>query len=339
MKSFLIFLAGCFYIQLSLCQNIDSAQFYYGKGTEASKANLFAIAATNFDKAISFNSNLTDAYIENGKAALEMRMIDKANQNFSKAYELDSNNNEVIYQLATLSFNNHQFQKAIHLAQKCIKCGHTSRILGMSYYSLEDYGKAEKYLKEYIAKNAPDALVVYTLGRTYLELEDEKSAILQYQNAIDLELKSQWIYELALIYYNQDDYTNALKYFDLAQNEGYPKSNDFYENYGFAQLYSGNVENGIKTLNIVLERKPNNKELMKNIAYAMYHTKKYSEALIYFEKILNITPKDAPTLYMIGLSFQKMGQKEKGQKICDNAIILDPSLKMYRQKKEIPQGL
>jgi hypothetical protein len=34
-----------------------------------------------------------------------------------------------------------------------------------------------------------------------------------------------------------------------------------------------------------------------------------------------------------------LGQKEKGQKICDNAIELDPALKMYRQKNEMPEGL
>jgi tetratricopeptide (TPR) repeat protein len=339
MKTIIIFFAGIFITQLTFCQNTDSAQFYFNKGVEASNSKLYAIAANNFDKAIHFNSNFTEAYIENGKADLAMRSIGKAYQNFSKAYELDPQNNEVINQLATLSFNNRQFQKAIEFAQKCVNCQNSSRILGMSFYNLEDYGKAQKYLKEAIGKNAQDALAAYTLGQTYLELEDEKNAIVQFQNAIDLEPQSQWMYELGLICYNQNDYRSALKYFEMAANKGYNKSNDFYENYGFAQLYSGDTENGIKTLNIVLERKPNNKELMNNIAYAMYDTKKYSEALDYFTKLLNINPKDANTLYMAGLTFQKLGQKEKGQKICDNAIELNPALKMYRQKNEMPEGL
>jgi tetratricopeptide (TPR) repeat protein len=147
------------------------------------------------------------------------------------------------------------------------------------------------------------------------------------------------MYELGLIYYNVNDYKNALKYFHMAADNGYNKTNDFYENYGFAQLYSGDTENGIKTLKIVLERKPNNRELLNNIAYAMYDTKKYNEALEYFTKVLEINPKDAPTLFMAGMTFQKLGDKEKGQKLCDNAISLDPSLKKYRQKNEVPSGL
>ena len=269
-----------------------------------------------------------------------MRMISKAEQNFNSAYKLDPNNLEVIRQLTTLSFNNHQFQKAIEFAQKCKNCEDASRVIGISYYNLEDYAKAEKYLKEALAKNDKDGEAAYTLGQTYLELEDEKSAITEMQKAIESAPgKSGWLYDLGLVYYSQNDFKNSLKYFELASQNGIKKSNDFYENYGFAQLYSGDTENGIKTLNIILERKPGNKELLNNIAYAMYDTKKYKEALDYFTKILNLDSNDATTLYMAGMTFQKLGQKDKGQKICDHAIKMDPSLSKYRQKNEMPQGL
>jgi tetratricopeptide (TPR) repeat protein len=338
MKSLIVALAACFITQFSFCQNTDSANICFSKGKEANSAKLYAVAAAYFDKAVFFNPNFTEAYIENAKADLSMKMMGKAYENFSKAYQLNPKNKFIIIQLATLSFNNRQFPKAIELAEKCMDCDNASCILGMSYYNQEDYGKAEKYLKEVVSKNCQNPYVFYTLGRTYLELEDEKNAIVQFKKAIELEPKSQWLYELGLICYNQNDYRNAVKYFEMSADQGYHKSNDFYENYGFAQLYSGNSENGIKTLNIILERKPNNKELMNNIAYAMYDTKKYDQALEYFKKVLDINPKDATTLYMAGLTFQQLGQKEKGQKICDNAIELDPSLKMYRQKKELPMG-
>lgn len=340
MKNLLIFITAFLVSQFSFSQNTDSATFYYNKGVQENTAKLYAAAAKDFDKAINFNPNFTEAYIGNGEANLSMRVVTKAQENFNKAYELDPKNMTVISQLATLSFNNHQFQKAIDFAQKCSSCDNTSSIFGMSYYNLEDYGKAEKYLKDALTKNDKDAEAAYTLGRTYLELENEKSAISQYQKAVELDpTKSQWLYELGLIYYNQNDFKNSLKYFDLAGNQGYYKGNDFYENYGFAQLYSGDTDNGIKTLNIVMERKPNNKELLNNMAHAMYETKNYKEALDYFTKILNLDPKDATTLYMAGMTFQKLGQKEKGQKICDHAIEMDPSLSKYRQKNEMPQGL
>jgi len=324
----------------TFAQNADSARFYYNKGLQENTARLYAVATKDFDKAIQFDPKFTDAYVANGQANLAMRRITEAQGNFNKAYELDPDNRAVISQLTTLTFNNRQFQKAIELAQKCKSCDNVSHVLGMSYYNLEDYGKAENYLKEALAKNDKDAEAAYTLGRTYLELENEKSAIPEYEKAVALEpTRSQWQYELGLIYYNQNDFAKSLKYFDLAAANGYNKTNDFYENYGFAQIYSGDAENGIKTLDTVIERKPNNKELLNNIAHAFYDTKKYNQALDYFTKILNLNPKDATTLYMAGLTFQKLGQKEKGEKICDHAIQMDPSLSRYRQKNEMPSGL
>ena len=340
MKNLLITLVCCLAAHLSFSQSTDSSRFYFNKGIEENNARLYAVAAKDFDKAIKLNPNFIEAYIANGKANLEMRRIFDAVNNFSRAYELDPKNDEVIKQLTSLYFNNRQFQKAIEFAEKCNSCDNKDQVLGISYYHLEDYGKAVKYLQQATAKNDKDAEAAYTLGRTYLELENEKEAIPQYQKAITLEpARNAWMYELGLIYFNQNDFKNSVKYFDMASGAGYNKTNDFYENYGFAQLYSGDTENGVKTLNILLERKPNNKELINNIAHAMYETKKYNEALGYFSKLVELNPKDAASLFMAGMTFQKLGQKEKGQKLCDNAIAMDPSLAKYRQKREMPTGL
>ncbi len=161
--------------------------------------------------------------------------------------------------------------------------------------------------------------------------------LLQLQNAIALEPpRSIWMYELGLIYYNQDDYKSALKYFNMAGDAGYNKTNDFYENLGFAQLYTGDTQNGVKALTEIIKRKPNNTELLNNIAQAMYDTKHYDEAIGYYEQLLTINPKDARSLFMAGMIFQKKGDKEKGQKICDKAIEMDPSLAGHRQKQELP---
>ncbi len=340
MKILIVFILLCLSALLGFSQNIDSAQFYFNKGTEQKDARLYAVAVNDFEKAIHFNQNYTQAYIENGKVNLEMRRINAAMASFTKAYELQPNNNEVIKELSSLYFNNRQFQKAIELVQKCENCSESERIQGMSYYNLEDYGRAVTFLQKAIDKNSKDAEAAYTLGRTYLELENDKNAIAQFQSAITLDpTRSSWVYELGLIYYNQDDYKNALKYFELAAKSGYSQTNDFNENLGFAQLYTGDIENGMKTLGGIMERKPGNKELLGDIARAMYDTKHYNEAINYYEKLLTLNPKDAGSLFMTGMTFQKMGQKEKGQRICDKAIEMDPSLTKYRQKKDISMGL
>ena len=340
MKNLSITLVFCLAVGSVFAQTAESSQHYLTLGMALKDSGLFAVAAKNFDRAIALDPNNPKAYIENGLVDEQMSRMNPALLNFSKAHELDPTNQDVIKELSQMFFNNREFQKAIDLVQQCKDCTDGNRILGISYYNLEDYGKAQTFLEKAVAANNKDAESAYTLGRTYLELENEKSAIAQFTNAVTISPdRNTWMYELALIYYNQEDYKNALKYFSLAADKGYVKSSDYYENIGFAQLYSGDINNGIKSVDEVLDKKPNNKELINNIAYALYETKHYENALTYFSKLVELNPKDASSLFMAGMAFQKMGQKEKGQNICDKAIEMDPSLARNRQKKDFPAGL
>lgn len=318
----------------------DSARFYFSKGMDEQTARRYMVSSKHFDKAIQFDAKYTSAYIENAKVNLCMRKIAVAQTNFEKAYELQPDNQIAIKELANLYINNRQYQKASELAQKCKNCPEVERILAMSHYKMEDYVKAIAGLEKVLAKNPADAEAAYTLGRSYLEVEDFKSAIRLYQKALILDpTKNVWMYELALQLYNSNDYPNAKKYLLMAADAGYPRSNDFYENLGFAYINTGDIASGIKNLNIVLARKPNNKELLNDMAQALYTAKQYEEALGYYQKLLELNAKDANALYMAGITFQKMGQKERGIAMCDEAIKLDPSLAKNRQKKGDQFGL
>lgn len=340
MKSILCSIVSLFFTFNLSAQNSDSSQFYFNKGVKERTARRFLVASKYFEKAILYNPKNTTALIESGKNNLEMRRIDAALGDFTKAYELEPANQQVIKPLVELYFNNRQFQKALDLVQLCKTCTETDKLSGMAYYQLEDYGKAVTFLQKAIAANPNDAEAHYTLGRTYLELEDYKKAVPPYQKAIELDTsKNTWMYELGLIYYNNNQYPDAIRYFKMAEQNGYQKSNDFYENEGFAYLSMGDVSSGMTYLNKVLERKPNNKELLSGIANALHRAKKYDEALTYYQNLIEMDSTDANALYMAGITFIKKGQKEKGQAMCDKAIQMDPSLAKNRTAKAEQFGL
>jgi tetratricopeptide (TPR) repeat protein len=69
------------------------------------------------------------------------------------------------------------------------------------------------------------------------------------------------------------------------------------------------------------------------IAEAYYYSGKYQDAIDYWDKILIYDKTNAQSLYMIGMSYQKKGEKDKGIALCDRAILMDPSLSSYKQKK------
>ena len=104
-----------------------------------------------------------------------------------------------------------------------------------------------------------------------------------------------------------------------------------YGDYGFALLYSGQYAKGEEKL-LGIYQKKGNKEMLRDLAQALYDQKQYDKTLSYCQKLLEADPKDAKALYQAGLTFQKIGQKEKGQGMCDKAIEMDPSLASKRTK-------
>lgn len=328
------------FILLSVCasaQANDSSSHYFQLGKQEMEAKRYLLASRNFEKSLSFSPENIEAIMHNGYAYLEMRKLNQAMESFEKAHRINPSNGEAIEQLANLYFNFRQYDKAIEMAGKCRKCSNATRIIGMSLYQLENFPEAEKELKRALEENGNDAEVAYTLGRNFLDMEEYNKAIPYYEKAVIIDpTKSLWMYELGLIYYNQMAYKSAVIMFDKAAAAGYVQSNDFKENFGFAALYAGDTERGETLLLEVLKKKPGNTELLMGLAEILYQQKKFDKSLEYCQQMLEKNPNNGKALYQAGLNFQKKGEKDRGQQMCDKAIEMDPSLAGLRQKKEMP---
>lgn len=334
MKNILILIALCGTINSFANTPVDSAQFYYSKGLEEKAAKHYLTASQMFERATSINSSFVDAYLENAYVNLEMHKTDQAKANFTQVYTLQPSNSTSIKELANLYFDYRQWDKAIEFAQKCTDCANSDRIIGMSQYEKEDYGQAEKYLLKAVAKSPADAQVQYTLARTYIEMELETKAVPYFEKAVSLAPeKNAWAYELGLLYFNNNDFKHSVKAFESAAANGYAQSNDFNENYGYSLLYSGDYAKGEEKLMALYQRKPGDKTIIRDLAQVLYQQHQFNRSLDYCQKLLEMDPKDAKALYQAGLDFQKMGQKDKGQGMCDEAIKWDPSLESLRTKK------
>lgn len=325
----------------AFAQTTDSATFFYQKGLEEKNAKLYLAASKDFDKAVTFNPKLTAAYIDNGYANLEMRKTDAAISNFTKANELEPGNTAAIKELMNLYFSYRQYTKAVSFAQQCNNCAGAEKIIAISYFQQEDFGKAENALLALLAKTPDDAEANYTLGRNYLEMEQMLKAVPYYEKAIQLDTtKNIWLHELGSLYYNMNEYKKAVVYFNKAAANGFPASNDFNENLGFAYIYAGEFAKGEKILLDLVARKPGSKEILRDIAQAYYDQKQYDKSLEFCQKLMEMDMKDAQALYQAGLCFVKKGQKERGQAMCDKAIELDPSLnKLKHQQSMLGAGL
>jgi len=337
MKKLIALLTATAFTACLSAQITDSSQFYFQKGLEEKKAKRYLVASGNFIRSIELNPSFVEAYIENGYANNEMRKTDAAKADFTKALELDPQNETAVKELTNIYFNYRQFQNALDLAQKCKTCSNKERIIAMCYFYMEDYARAEKLLLSQATKNPKDADIVYTLASNYLEMGLEAKAITWYENAVQLDdKKSKWFFELGLLYSNTNNYKKAVVAYNKAAELGYARGNDFNENLGFAYVYSGDFENGDKLLSDLVRRKPGDKELIREVAAAFYDSKNYDKALDFCQMLLEMDMKDGKALYQAGLCFQKKGMVERGMQMCDKAIELDPSLASLKSKKALP---
>lgn len=314
----------------------DSASFYCKKAVELSNNRKVWEADKSFKKALEFNPSDNQIRMAYGDYLVEQRKFFPAVEQFAKVLEANLNNSAALQRMTDVSFLLHRWNDVVMYGNKLLQNGSGNDLaykIGKSYYELENYGQAQKFLNNALAVNPRQIEAVTLLGKVLIELSDYKQAIAVYNKTLQLDPdNSQLIYELALLYYTNNDEKEAVRYFELAAEKGYKADLDYYENLGLA-LLDNDLTKGVETLNKVLENKPGNSEILFQIAQAYYKVEKFQEAANTYYTVYQNDPSNSRALYMTGVAYQKKGDKNKGIELCEQAIHMDPNLAQLKSQK------
>jgi tetratricopeptide (TPR) repeat protein len=295
-----------------------------------------------FEKAYGYNKNNKEVVSELAAGYLDIRRYGQAREKFLQLEQLGDKTDSTYRQLMQLSFNMRQFDDVIKYASLLKKNKPdepTAFYLAKAFYEKGDLGSAIKYFEFAAKENPSNPDIPYTVARAYADMQNYKQAIPYFQKALALKPgQANWIYEMALIYYAIPDDQNALKYMLEAGEKGYKRDNDYLQNLATAYINVGKPNEGIALLRDALSQRPNDMGLLHSIAESYYDAKKYDDAITFYDQILQNDKTKADALYMIGMCYQKKGEKEKGMALCDKAIQMDPSLNGLKSKKEMPGG-
>jgi tetratricopeptide (TPR) repeat protein len=321
----------------AFAQRADSSAYFFQKGNEAKQGRLFMVASQQYKKAIQFDSTNINAQREMGNVSLEMRRYPEAIQSYGAVIKKDPNDPVANENLANLYFWTRRWNDAIAAAQKMkeLKIGkNADYVIGKSYSELEDYGKAYTFLQVAAKQDSINADIPYTIARNFVEMSNYRNAATFFVKAITLDTsKPRWVYECALNYAAIPDDKTAIKYYLLAADKGYKTDNDYVENLSISYEGTGQLDKAIEMLKKILEKKPADLTLLNTVGEMYYKTAKYQDAIDTWDKILGYDKQNAKALYMIGMAYQKKGDKDKGMQLCDQAIKMDPSLSSLKQKK------
>jgi tetratricopeptide (TPR) repeat protein len=313
----------------------DSCVYYLAKGKELYQSRLIQQAERSFIKSLEFEPTNEEARVALAKFYLDNRKYPQSREQFAKLLEKDINHKLALENLLDIAFMLRKWDDVLMYGNKLIQNNAAKDVeykIAKAHYHQENYGEAIRMMEAAVTKDPKNAEAFYVLGLCKVEVSAYNDAIRYYTKSIDLDTsKAQRIYELGLLYFSINDGPHATKFMELAGAKGIKKDNDFYENLGMAYL-EFNLEKGVEVLNTLLLRKPDT-EIMFQIAQAYYKAAKFDKAVENWNRVTAADPQNYRAMYMVGMSYQKMGKVGEGRAICDKAISLDPALANLKQQK------
>ncbi len=253
-----------------------------------------------------FNNQLYDIYIEHYNNNLNEYNNDKLytnnfyisiikserSKNYKHQYRTEIENfidtnlsgytNDLIYAYGVYEYSNNRFKNAIKFLSKN-KSKDSDYYIGLSYYHIKDYIKAEKILSN--SKKSNDNLN-FVLGAVYYNLDQfEKS--LDYLNKVDDEnYKSKKLPFLISIYFINEDYEKVLDYESSVDDD--TENLDYCLFFiGKSNLITNNYDKSITNFLNIKSEIDRGDEIKYLLAYSYYQNNNLDEAKNLFNQILN----------------------------------------------------
>ena len=313
---------------------LEQYQFQYGY-------TLFK--TNNFNKAKSYFENLrtskkfgADAKYYIGYMAYKEDRYDEATTLFEEAQQQGSKK-ELSYFLSDMNFKLGNFEKAIELGLEKLpksnrrEISQLNKIIGESYFNLEQYDKAIPYLKAYDGDRGKwNNTDYYQLGYAYYKQNDFEKAISEFNRIIDGEnaVSQNAYYHLAQSYIKTDKKPQALNAFKNAMEMDFDETikEDAFLNYAKLSFDIGNSYESVPViLNQFLETYPNSPQAqeVKALLIDSYLTSKnYKEAIellagskIYEDKIIW-----QKANYYYAIEFFKANEYDKARQYFDESL-------------------
>lgn len=135
--------------------------------------------------------------------------------------------------------------------------------------------------------------------------------------------KAEYVHRLANIYARMEKFSEADKYYALAQKLN-PGNNDIYTDRGYAAMLEGDYSKAQQLLQEALDRKPNDTRASNNMGMVLAFQGKTDEALSYFRR----STSEAEALCNLAYVHVQRGEGDQAMRRYNQALSLDPSLKV-----------
>ena len=277
----------------------QTEKYTFQKGYAYFTAGDKKTAANYFNKVINSKEYGTQANYYLGFMQYEGNNYQEANKYFQKVEGEEKYSDKLSYFKADMNFKSGDFQKAIDAGLAAMSKSNASekselnKIIGESYFNLNQYDKALPYLKEYKGKKGKwNNTDYYQLGYTYYKQNDFENAISQFNKIIDGKdfVAQNAYYHLGESYLKTDKKQQALNAFKNASEMDFDKKIQEDASLNYAKL-SYEIGNSYQSVPEVLSaflnkypQSPNKQEIETLLINSYITSKNYKDALTLLEK-------------------------------------------------------
>ncbi|MBD0830551.1 tetratricopeptide repeat protein [Aestuariibaculum sediminum] len=272
----------------------DKEKFYFNNGYSAFTAKQYSEAKKYLSRVESSKTYGSQAKYYIGYMAYEGDDYNQANAYFDQVSHQEKYKEKLSYYQADLNFKLGNFEKAIQLAKAQLKKGNRdevselSKIIGESYFNLNQYAEAIPYLKAYKGKRGKwNNTDFYQLGYAYYKQGDYVNAVSEFNKIIGgtNSIAQNAYYHLGESYIKLDKKQEALNAFRNASQMDFDVKiqEDAFLNYAKISYEIGNAyQSAPQVLTGYLDKYPKSahRDEIETLLIDSYITSKnYKEAL------------------------------------------------------------
>ena len=277
----------------------ETEKFTFQKGYAYFTAGNKKEASSYFNKVINSKEFGSQAKYYLGFMAYEGDNYKEATKYFDQVSGEEKYKEKLSYFKADMHFKLGEFQKAIDAGIAAMPKSNASekselnKIIGESYFNLQQYDKALPYLSAYKGKKGKWSNTdFYQLGYTYYQQKEYENAILQFNKIIDGKdfVAQNGYYHLGECYFKTDKKQQALNAFKSASEMDFDKKIQEDANLNYAKL-SYEIGNSYQAVPDVLTsflakypNSPSKNEIETLLINSYITSKNYAAALTLLEK-------------------------------------------------------
>ena len=266
-----------------------------------------------------------DVNILKGKFLLSKGKVQRAIEEFKKAYEKAQNKFIPLELLTKAYVYNKQRDKAFRYLGELLRSEPNNasvlQVLGQLYLSEKNYSDARMQFKKAINSNA-DWLLPYTsIANSYLMEKNYKEAIAEYRRALlKAENKMPIQLKLVSIYEKQGSFSEAISVYKEMIKD-HPKNKLVVNNYASLLLDHGKESDVSKALELVKDFASSSQVAFQDtLAWALAKSGDNAKAIEILSPIVNKLPEVAIFQYHLGYALYYSGDKSSAKLHLNSAV-------------------